>query len=84
YQQYNNLNSVTAELNSRFGNKFANNLQLVYSAFRDYRKPYGGAFPLVDIEDGFSANYISFGGEPFSGLNKLNQDIYTLNENFNI
>ncbi|WP_113662267.1 TonB-dependent receptor [Pedobacter nanyangensis] len=84
YKQYNNLNSITAELNSRFGNKFANNLQLVYSGFRDYREQNGGAFPLVDIEDGANGNYISLGSEPFSGLNRLNQDIYTLNENFNI
>ncbi|QIL41294.1 TonB-dependent receptor [Pedobacter sp. HDW13] len=84
YKQYNNLNSVTAELNSRFGNKFANNLQLIYSGFRDYREQNGGAFPLVDIEDGNGNNYISLGSEPFSGLNRLNQDIYTLNENFNI
>ncbi|SES21130.1 Carboxypeptidase regulatory-like domain-containing protein [Pedobacter rhizosphaerae] len=84
YKQYNNLNSITAELNSRFGNRFANNLQLVYSAFRDYRQQSGGAFPLVDIEDGSGNNYISLGAEPFSGLNRLNQDIYTLNENFNI
>ncbi|WP_316749936.1 carboxypeptidase regulatory-like domain-containing protein [Pedobacter gandavensis] len=83
YKQIQNINSVTAELNSRFGNKFANNLQLVYSAFRDKREQ-SGAFPTVDIEDGTGRNYISLGTEPFSGLNAANQDIYTLNENFNI
>ncbi|QNK63294.1 TonB-dependent receptor [Pedobacter sp. PAMC26386] len=84
YTQYNNINSVTAELNTRFSEKFANNLQLVYTGFRDYRKTVGNPFPVVDIEDGASGNYISLGTEPFSGLNTLNQDIYTLNENFNI
>ena len=84
YKQFNNMNSITAELNSRFGNKFANNLQLIYTGFRDYREQNGGAFPLVDIEDGANNNYISLGSEPFSGLNRLNQDIYTLNNNFNI
>ncbi|WP_354305365.1 TonB-dependent receptor [Pedobacter sp. UYP1] len=84
YTQYNNINSVTAELNTRFSDKFANNLQLVYTGFRDYRKAKGNPFPVVDIEDGNGANYISLGTEPFSGLNTLNQDIYTLNENFNI
>jgi len=83
YKQFNNINSATAELNSRFGNKFANNLQLVYTGFRDHREQ-NGAFPLVDIENGNNANYISFGTEPFSGLNVSNSDIYTLNENFNI
>ncbi|SDM32400.1 TonB-dependent receptor [Pedobacter antarcticus] len=84
YAQYNNIKSVTAELNTRFNDKFANNLQLVYTGFRDYRKTQGNPFPVIDIENGAGANYISLGTEPFSGLNSLNQDIYTLNENFNI
>ena len=84
YQQFNNINSVTAELNTRFSDKFANNLQLVYTGFRDYRQTKGNPFPVVDIENGAGANYISLGTEPFSGLNTLDQDIYTLNENFSI
>ncbi|SFC10618.1 TonB-dependent Receptor Plug Domain [Parapedobacter composti] len=84
YRQYNNINSITAELNSSFNSRTANNLQIVYTAFRDYREPISGAFPLVDIEDGAGANYISFGSEPFSGLNELNQDIFTLTNNFNL
>ncbi|MBB6498254.1 TonB-dependent receptor [Pedobacter cryoconitis] len=84
YRQYSNINSFTAELNTRFSEKFANNLQLVYSGFRDYRTTNGNPFPVVDIENGNGANYISFGTEPFSSVNRLNQDIYTLNENFNI
>lgn len=84
YRQYNNINSITAELNSSFNSRYANNLQIVYSAFRDYREPLGGNFPVVDIENGEGANYISFGSEPFSALNELNQDILTVTDNFNI
>lgn len=84
YRQHNNINSITAELNSSFNSRYANNLQVVYSAFRDYRDPIGGNFPVVDIENGQGANYISFGSEPFSTLNELNQDIVTVTDNFNI
>lgn len=84
YRFFNNTKSIAAELNSRFGNKFSNNLQVSYSAFRDYRKTYGTPFPVVDIENGAGSNYISLGTEPFSGLNVLNQDIYSFTDNFNI
>jgi hypothetical protein len=84
YRFFNNTKSIAAELNSRFGNKFSNNLQVSYSAFRDYRNIYGNPFPVVDIENGAGANYISLGSEPFSGFNTLNQDIYSFTDNFNI
>ncbi|MGE8428294.1 MAG: TonB-dependent receptor [Sphingobacterium sp.] len=84
YRQNNNINSITAELNSTFNSKYANQIQVVYSAFRDYRDPMGTAFPTVDIENGNGANYISFGQEPFSGLNKLNQNLFSITDNFNI
>ena len=84
YRFFNNSKSIAAELNSRFGNRFANNLQVSYSAFRDYRQVYGTPFPVVDIENGSGANYISLGSEPFSGLNVLDQDVYSFTDNFNI
>lgn len=84
YRFFNNTKSIAAELNSRFGNKFANNLQVSYSSFRDFRNIYGSPFPVVDIENGGGANYISLGSEPFSGLNTLNQDVYSFTDNFNI
>ena len=84
YRFFNNTKSIAAELNSRLGNKFSNNLQVSYSAFRDYRSIYGNPFPVVDIENGSGANYISLGSEPFSGLNTLDQDVYSFTDNFNI
>ncbi|QNK64011.1 TonB-dependent receptor [Pedobacter sp. PAMC26386] len=82
--QFSNINSVTMELSTRFSDRSSNNLQLIYTGLRDFRKAKGAPFPIVDIEDGAGANYISAGTEPYSASNVLNQDIYTLNNNFNI
>ncbi|SFD64347.1 Carboxypeptidase regulatory-like domain-containing protein [Chitinophaga sp. CF118] len=85
YRQYNKINSIVTELNSTFSNKYSNNLSVTYSAFKDYRVTFGGKpFPVVDIEDGAGANYISAGSEPFSGLNSLTQHLFQASDNFNI
>ncbi|MEK6153081.1 carboxypeptidase regulatory-like domain-containing protein [Flavobacteriaceae bacterium 3-367] len=75
-------NSTALELNSRFGNKYANNLILTYTTVRDDRDPSGDPFPTVDIQDGLGE--ISFGSEPFSTANLLNQDVFNLINNFEI
>ena len=77
-----NTNSTAIELNSRFGNKFSNNLVIGYTAVRDDRDPFGSPFPTVDIQDGDGT--ISFGSEPFSTANLLNTDYTTITNNFNI
>ncbi|GGG37401.1 hypothetical protein GCM10011414_03500 [Croceivirga lutea] len=75
-------NSTALELNSRFGNKFSNNLVVGFTAVRDDRDPFGDPFPTVDIQDGDGT--ISFGSEPFSTANLLNTDYLTINNNFEI
>ncbi|MEJ2162617.1 MAG: carboxypeptidase regulatory-like domain-containing protein [Robiginitalea sp.] len=75
-------NSCALEVNSRFGNKFANSLILGYTRVRDDRDPLGDPFPTVDIQDG--GGTISFGAEPFSTANLLNQDVFTITNNFEI
>ncbi|MCE2613407.1 carboxypeptidase regulatory-like domain-containing protein [Flavobacteriaceae bacterium D16] len=75
-------NSLALELNSRFGDKFANNFILGYTTVRDDRDPSGDPFPTVDIQDG--DGFISFGAEPFSTANLLDQDVFTLTNNFEI
>lgn len=75
-------NSLALELNSRFGNKFANNFVLGYTQVRDDRDPFGEAFPTIDIQDGDGT--ISFGAEPFSTANLLDQDVFTITNNFEI
>ncbi|GJM62112.1 TonB-dependent receptor [Persicobacter diffluens] len=75
-------NSTAIELNSNFGSKFSNNLILGYTHVLDDRTWLGGAFPSVQITDG--AGRITFGSEPFSTANKLEQDIFTITDNFSI
>jgi len=75
-------NSLALELNSRFGNKFSNNFVLGYTSVSDDRDPLGDPFPTVDIQDG--AGTISFGAEPFSTANLLDQNIFTITNNFEI
>jgi len=76
-------NSSAIELNSRFGNKFSNNLIVSYVSVRDDRDPIGGDFPYVIIEDG-SNGEIQFGSEQFSTANGLDQDILTITDNFKV
>ncbi len=74
-------NSTAIELNSTFGSEYANKLILGYTRVRDDRGFAGDPFPQVIINDG--AGEIVFGSEPFSTANILNQDIFTITNNFN-
>lgn len=76
-------NSSALELNSRFGTDYSNNLILGYTRVRDNRSPLGKNFPYVYIDDEDSG-VIRFGSEEFSTANQLDQDIFTLTNNFNI
>ncbi len=89
YRINNNQSSVTAELNSSLGDgKFFNNLVAGFSAFRDKRENAGGlaipSFPLVDILGPNGNNLTTFGPDPFTPNNKLDQDVIQLNDNFSI
>jgi hypothetical protein len=76
-------NSSALELNSTFGqNKFSNNLILGFTSVRDDRDPIGGDFPYLLIADGNST--IRIGSEQFSTANALDQDIFTITDNFKI
>ncbi len=83
YTINNDFNIFIAELNTRFGNRASNKLQVGYTALRDYRASAGGQnFPLVDIENGSGRTLTSFGYEPFTYNNKLNTDIIQFNDYF--
>ena len=84
YRINNNLNSIIAELNSTFGNKFANTVQIGYTAFRDFRESSGGIFPTVDIGNGKGQSFTSFGYEPFSANNVLSTNVLQISDNFTI
>lgn len=83
YQINNIIHSGIVELKSIFGNKFSNNLQVGYTAFRDSRDPFSAPFPVININrDGIP--YIVAGHEPFSINNVLDQDVFQFTDNFNI
>lgn len=75
-------NSSSVELRSTFGNNYANKFLLGYTRVRDDRNVNGQFFPTVNIQDG--DGNIFLGNEPFSTANILNQDIFTITNDFNI
>lgn len=75
--------SSALELNSRFRGNKSNNLILGYTSVRDDRDPLGNPFPYLIIRDG-SGNSIRLGSEQFSTANQLDQDIFTITNNFKI
>lgn len=78
----NTTNSSAVELNSAFGDRFANKLLVGLTFVRDDRDFAGDPFPSVAIRDGDGT--INLGSEPFSTGNILNQDILSITNNFNV
>ncbi|MFN7099297.1 MAG: carboxypeptidase regulatory-like domain-containing protein [Flavobacterium sp.] len=76
-------NSTALEVNSRFGNKFSNNLVVAYTNVADDRDAAGDPFPTVQIFDGANQS-IFFGAEGFSTANLLDQKVLTITDNFEI
>ncbi len=82
YGLENTVGSITAELNSLFGTKFANKFLVAYTKIRDTRTTGGDLFPFVDIyKDGNP--YMSFGTELFSYQNDVKNNVLTFTDNFN-
>jgi len=77
-------NSSALEIKSRFANNASNNLIIGFTRVRDDRDALGSPFPYVTIEDGSGSNVITFGTEEFSTANRLDQDIFTLTNNFKL
>jgi Carboxypeptidase regulatory-like domain len=77
----NNFNIFIAELNTRFNNRLSNKLQVGYTALRDFRSPHSSSstLPLVDILNNGNI-YTTFGYEMYTYNNKLNTDVYQLND----
>ncbi|MGF1585677.1 MAG: carboxypeptidase regulatory-like domain-containing protein [Bacteroidales bacterium] len=76
-------NSSAVELNSRFGTGYSNNLIIGYTRVRDDRSPLGKNFPYIYIDDENSGR-IRMGSEEFSTANQLDQDIFSITNNFHI
>jgi len=85
YRINNNLNIYIAELNTRFGNKSSNKLQVGYTRERDFRSPQSSSptFPLVDILNNGNI-YTTFGYEMYTYNNVLNMDSYQLTDIFSM
>jgi len=86
FRMNNVTNSFVAELNTNFGSKAYNELRASYNRVRDHRDvDYQG--PLFWIkncssEDGSRSNItVNLGTDYSSGANKLDQDIYTFEDN---
>lgn len=87
YRINNNQYSGTLELNSIFGGgKYANNLVVGYTSLRDFRENAGGipvpSIATVDILGPNGQNLTSFGPDPFTKNNKLDQDVFQFNDFF--
>lgn len=81
YYMNNTTHSFVTEFQSRFSETLSNEFRFGYTRVRDFRKPEGMAIPTVKIEmDGNRS--ITFGAEPYSSANELDQDILTLTDNF--
>ena len=88
YRMNNSTNSFVAELNSRLGNDWANEVRASYTRVRDHRDvPYQA--PLMYIRncvgdtggETMSGITVNIGTEYSSGANYLNQDVYTFEDN---
>ncbi len=75
-------NTASLELNSTFGSDYANRFIFGYTRVRDDRNIIGDPFPTIEINDGDAR--IFAGAEPFSTANLLEQDVFTLTNNFQI
>lgn len=100
YRTNNNFNIIMADLNTTINEKLSNTLKIGYSALRDFRDMDGGFFPQVDILNGTGWAYASgakstdyvkgslisttFGTEENSYNNKLNSDIWQIQDNLTI
>ena len=84
YRTNNNFNIFIAELNTIVNSKMSNSLTVGYSRLRDFREMDGGFFPEVSIGDGTASknSLTTFGTEANSYNNKLDSDIYQIQDNF--
>ena len=93
YAQDNKVSTVSADLNSRFGNKISNQLLFTYTNIDDVRGSNSSPFPFIDIMGGFVlfvdgtvtqslTPYMSLGYELFSHNNRVQNKVFTVTDNF--
>ena len=84
YIQYEGIHSLVAELNSNLGTKFSNQLNIGFTSLHGNRKSLGSAFPAVEILNSSGGLATTFGFEPFSANNLVNQKLWHLTNDFTI
>jgi hypothetical protein len=86
YRMKDNTNSFMAELTSHLGQKYYNELRAGLTMVRDHRAiPYAGPTLYFSGNDYTGNSYtVNMGTEYSSGVNSLDQDIWTLEDNFSI
>ena len=89
YSMDNIVNSVTADLNSRFNENMSNQLLATYSLIKDTRGSTSAPFPFIDILSGDIASgsdalnsYIAAGYELFTWNNGVTNRVATITDNF--
>lgn len=81
YSMENLVNSVTAELNSRFTSNLSNRALFTFSQLTDERGSNSSPFPFIDIWDGNGNAFMSAGYELFSWNNKVQNTIVNFQDN---
>ena len=76
-------NSTGIELNSIFGNDLSNRLMIGYTSVRDDRDPLGDPFSTILVHLG-GGRSVTMGSEYSSVANELNQDIYSITDDFSL
>ena len=82
YSMDNNVDSWSANLNSRFGNNISNELMFTYTNIEDIRGSKSDLFPFIDIMNGENHHYMSAGYELFTYNNAVKNRIYSLKDDF--
>ena len=75
-------NSTGLELNSMLSNKMSNRLLVGYTTVRDHRQPLGSAFSTILINE--AGKTITVGSEYSSVANELNQNIFSVTDDFTL
>ncbi len=82
YVQHNNLHSGIARLSSNWAGRFSNELTVGFTALRDFREIKGKPFPAVQIGSSKENATTFFGVDPFSGKNRVEQNILQISDDF--
>jgi hypothetical protein len=77
----NTVYSLTGELNSTFGSRFANKFLTTYTSLRDKRTSPSEVFPFVDIWEGGNP-YTAFGYELYTYNNDVQNNTFSIIDNF--